>query len=956
MPEKTPDKMSAEMPKKYLDTNLSVIISSPAGSGKTEKLAQRFISLIESGTDIQRIVCITFTEKAAAEMKQRILSILERDHPEILERIREQVPMMRISTIHAFCLKLLKRFSIELGMDPSLEVMDEQASEELWMESVYESLMSEQEGEQPFFDAIRTRGLKGWHTVRRALTEIHLRSPAPERILDDPESIDNLAPDAAGMLALYSECLTRYKRKKAEQHLLDYNDLELLAYKALSLGPQSHNILYSFDEHTDHLLVDEFQDTNSLQWMIIDKLTEEWRSGLGAKRSGGIKPTIFLVGDEKQSIYLFRGANVSVFRDAGDKLTRWMGEDYSFLEVKENYRSLRAITDFTNSLFEKIMHQSPAHGWMTRYSPFEHTREGDGAVELLLFDGEGRTKEIRQREARIISSRILELVGSHEVIVDEVKRPCRFEDMGILISKRTHLAVLESALGSAGVPYIVLKGIGFFEEPEVALLRELVSFLTDTSDDYALFCLLRSPMFAMQYHEITSLCKQKSSLFAAIESSENDKCIDIANRLARWKELIGTEPLAQVLESAMGETSVWSNYAEPQRHANIRKFLLLVEAQQAEGLSLLEIRERLLANRNAHKISKANVNAEGMDAVRIMTIHAAKGLQFPMVFLPAMDEKLSSKSGPVVFHESEAGISMHYEEDHAKRSKLEPFRIQKLKEEEEQKRLFYVAVTRAMDYLCMSGAELKNKKKLLGRLSYLEDAFGIFGENIAEKLPFKMTRIDESPLLKSSPIKTNIQDTSKKPDIASYIAPIIYKPESQWAVVTEDTEVIRKDHGRDWVITGTVLHLILEEISLGRLTGNDTLRRAQALLMGKLPQGQRMEKILRTIDKTMVKLDESGICSDVVLPQPGKAYAELPFVMELGGKVFSGRIDRVVIRDRVARVYDYKCFPVRPDEEQGLVQQYAHQMSRYSSAVEELFGLKVEAFLVLTNEGRMLRS
>ena len=265
MSEKTPDKKPAEMPDKYLDTNLSVIISSPAGSGKTEKLARRFISLIESGTDIQRIVCITFTEKAAAEMKQRILTILERDHPEIFERVRENIPMMRISTMHAFCLKVLKRFSIELGMDPSLEVMDEQVSEELWMESVYESLMSEREGEQPFFDAIRTRGLKGWHTVRRALTEIHQKSPVPELILSDPGSVGNLAPDAAGMLALYSECLAKYKRKKAEQHLLDYNDLELLAYKALSLGPQSHNILYSFDEHTDHLLVDEFQDTNSLR-------------------------------------------------------------------------------------------------------------------------------------------------------------------------------------------------------------------------------------------------------------------------------------------------------------------------------------------------------------------------------------------------------------------------------------------------------------------------------------------------------------------------------------------------------------------------------------------------------------------------------------------------------------------------------------------------------------------
>ncbi|MCK4911761.1 MAG: hypothetical protein KAR83_08955, partial [Thermodesulfovibrionales bacterium] len=571
-------------------------------------------------------------------------------------------------------------------------------------------------------------------------------------------------------------------------------------------------------------------------------------------------------------------------------------------------------------------------------------------------------KEIRQREAKIISSKILALVGKHEVTVDKEKRPCRFEDMGILIRKRTHLAVVESALGSAGIPYIVLKGIGFFEEPEVALLRELVSFLTDTSDDYALFCLLRSPMFALKYHDITTLCKQEASLFSAIESSGSDKHIEIANRLARWRESLATEPLAQALESVLTETSVWSHFAEPQRHANIRKFLLLVEAQQAEGLSLLEIRERLLANRDSHNVSKANVNAEGMDAVRIMTIHAAKGLQFPMVFLPAMDEKLSSKSGPVVFHESEAGISMHYEEDHAKRRKLEPFRIHKLKEEEEQKRLFYVAVTRAMDYLCMSGAELKNKKKLQGRLSYLEDAFGIFSKDDLTGLPFSIGHcqsLGNAPLFdlkRKSAHPAGPEQGHGAQHAESFTYALKYEPRTRWAGVTEDTEVIRKDHGRDWVITGTVLHVILEEISLGRLACKDTLSRAQALLKGKLPQGQRMENVLQAIGKSMEKLDESGILADVVLPQPGKAYAELPFVMDVGGKVYGGRIDRVVIRDRIARVYDYKCFPVRPDEEQGLIEQYAHQMSRYSSAVEELFGLKVEAFLVLTSEGRIVRS
>ena len=946
------------MPESYLNTNLSVIISSPAGSGKTEKLARRFIGLIEAGTEVERILCITFTEKAAAEMKQRILSILEREHPDKLESIREKIPLMRISTIHAFCLKVLKRFSIELKMDPSLEVMDEQASEDLWTEAVYESLMSESSGERPFFEAIRARGLKGWQTVRRALNEIHLKSPDPELLLGSPDATLNMEPEAASMLGLYSECLARYKRKKREHHLLDFNDLELLAYRSLSLGEQSHNILYSFDEHTDHLLVDEFQDTSSLQWMIIDKLTEEWRSGLGAKRSGGLKPTIFLVGDEKQSIYLFRGANVSVFRDAGDKLTEWMGDDYRFLEVKENYRSLGAITDFTNALFESLMLPDPAEGWMTRYSPFEHTREGDGKVELLLFDGEVNTKETRQKEAGVLAEKILELVGRHEVIEDDKKRPCRFEDMGILLRRRTHLGVLESELHSAGVPFIVLKGIGFFEEPEVAMLRELVSFLTEPGADHALFCLLRSPLFGLHYHELTPLVKQKSSLLEALKDSGSERFIEIAGRLLGWKFSLSEMPLAEVLESALSGSGAWSHYGEPQRHANIKKFLLLVEGMESEGLSLLEIRERLIRQRNARDVSKANVNAEGMDAVRIMTIHAAKGLQFPMVFLPGMDERLAAKSGPVVFHETATGSTLYYEEDSAKRRKLDPFRLQKLKEEEEQKRLFYVAVTRAMDYLCMSGAQLQGKKAHQGRLSYLDDAFGLSGED--SELPFTLTHIEKAPLLRSPvtpAVRAGIKDGPKTPDVASYTSPIDYTPSAantQWFNVTDDITSIRKNHGRDWVITGTVLHQILEELSLRAIAApSEAVKRARELVAGKLPDGPRREEVIKRIAASMDKMASSGILEEIVLPDDANSYTELPFVLESGSHVYRGRIDRVLVRGNEVLVYDYKSFPVRPEDEQELVLQYSNQMSRYSAAARRIFGLKPKAFLVLTYEGRV---
>ncbi|MEW6118420.1 MAG: UvrD-helicase domain-containing protein, partial [Nitrospirota bacterium] len=342
----------------YLDISKSVMISSPAGSGKTEKLARRYIALLKGGSDVERILAITFTEKAAAEMKERILSILRKEDTELFERVREKMPRMRISTIHSFCLKLLRRFCLELGLDISLEVLDSFNADMLWEEAVYESLQEDgKSGERLFYEVIRSNGIKGWDKLRKQLDLIHSKRPLVEAGIASRERGIEIAH--AGqfekILFLYAKCLERYKRKKRERHCIDYNDLELMAYEAVAANPEWQNVLFSFDEHTDHILVDEFQDTSTLQWMIIDKLTEEWRSGMGVKREAGLSPTVFLVGDDKQSIYSFRGANAGIFKNARKRLSEWLGAEYHFIEVKENYRSLPAIVDFVNALFGTLM-------------------------------------------------------------------------------------------------------------------------------------------------------------------------------------------------------------------------------------------------------------------------------------------------------------------------------------------------------------------------------------------------------------------------------------------------------------------------------------------------------------------------------------------------------------------------------------------------------------------------
>ena len=934
---------------KYLDITKSVIISSPAGSGKTEKLARRYISLLLNGAAIEKILAITFTEKAAAEMKDRVLSILERENPDLFVKIREKMPLMRVSTIHAFCLKLLKRFSVELGLDPSLDVMDEFTSSLLWSESVYESLMEEKNKPDLFYEMIKTRGIRGWDSLYRILDELYRRRPHPDFLLKEAYPVE--LEEEKRILELYSRCLRRYTEKKLEKHFIDFDDLELLAYEALNKNPEWQNILYSFDEHTDHILVDEFQDTSSLQWKIIDKLTEEWRSGMGSKRESGKVPTIFLVGDEKQSIYLFRGANVSVFQEAKERFSDWLGKEYLFEEVKENYRSLPSLVRFTNSLFERLMQPSLTESWRTRYAPFEAAREGNGNVELILVEGGEGMKKNREKEASVLSKRILSLVNHYKVFDGDTKRPCMFGDMAILLKRRTHLALFEDALRKREIPFVVVKGIGFYDEPEVALLRDLLFLLIDPKDDYSMFCVLRSPLFSVDYKTLLRLINQgNQSLFEKIQTIKVTKLHSAYLLFSAWVERSKYTPLAILLENALSETGGWQYYWEKQRHANIKKFIRIIEFYESQGFSALEIREKLIKARFGDE-AKANVNTEGMNAVKIMTVHAAKGLEFPMVFLPSLDEDNSPRGKSIVVDEEDGRIVMAYEEDPDKRKKREPFVRRKEKEREEEKRLFYVAVTRAQDFLCMLGA-WKKDDKISGRLAYLVDSFGISKDCSISPDNDVLKVMDESQIdrIYSDRHPSCITCQASEESFFSepvYTEPLSYEPSVKWRDVTEEIDIKAK-HGEGWVLLGKVFHKLFEELSKNSIEVDAVKKRAFALLRYEMYSKHEMERMMEIINADFEKLSLSGHLRDIISPLKN-SYVELPFMLQKGKTVFRGRIDRVIVKDNIVNIYDYKTFPVKEKELPELIDKYRFQMDLYREAAEKILKMKSKSYLLFTH-------
>ncbi|MBI5676258.1 MAG: UvrD-helicase domain-containing protein [Nitrospirae bacterium] len=1055
----------------YLNTDKSVIISSPAGSGKTEKLARRYIALLKSGISVERILAVTFTEKAAAEMKQRILTILKAEDNRLFDSLLEKMPLMRVSTIHSFCGTLLRRFSFEAGIDANYRVENAIDSRIMWEEIIYELLMEAGSGDGNralFLQTIGEKGFRGlanlsdtvnylyekrpfsldavvpvydsthipqllsellsWkgaeeaidgyrdffnerETEKRAGFEDHFLTKNKEPRKKAPKGLNGIADyrdwalkmhafwkdrkfqeysnRAQRIMEIFGGCLKRHEFLKNSKSLLDFSDLEYIAYRMLTYEPEWANILYAFDEKTDHILVDEFQDTNNFQWAVIDRLTEEWRSGLGAKRDEGIKPTVFLVGDRKQSIYYFRGANVEIFRRAKEKLSEWLGDEFYYEEVKENYRSAPAIIKFTNALFSKIMsadNASPA--WMTEYGEFEPHRKnltGNGSVEIIMLEDEDEgISHQREREASVMAKKIKGLVGNVHITERKtgVQRECMYADIAILLRKRTHLKKYEEALIRHGVPFIAVKGIGFYQETEVAMLRSLVYFLSNPKDDYSLYVLLKSPLFLLNEDVVLKASREEGdSLFdkmknilkknppfakgggttpdsfcregsPPLKKGDEGGFSELINKafaiLQNWLIQSAHTPLAELIERALVETGAWRYFHEPQQRANIKKFIRIMEETEAGGRPLIKIRAFLERTIDKEDEPKANVNTEGMNAVKILTIHTAKGLEFPVVFLPAIEDPFTLKSKESLVYERDGKFFFKAITESSIRKDDEDFLLHLRKEEEEQKRLFYVAVTRAEEALFLVTTWKERGKSFL---SYLKEGIGLEkrddGYSVNEHIP-GLSIVDGAGIT-APPVAASAEKKKRLPH-AEFI-PTPLRAEKEWKTVTGG--VMTKGQGRKTAVPGEILHEIFEKISKGDIADDGIAATAAKIFISRGMNELESKEGIAEIKKTVALLKEKGIWQSIIQPVKD-SFTELPFVLESGNSVYRGRIDRVIKEGDVYNIYDYKTFPVADEEIDDLVKEHSFQLDIYKKAVKKIFNTDaVKSFIVFTHIGEV---
>ncbi|HXY84641.1 MAG TPA: UvrD-helicase domain-containing protein [Gaiellaceae bacterium] len=752
-----------------VDARGVVFVSAGAGTGKTTVLVERFARAVcDEGLDVESILVLTYTEKAAGELRVRIRARLVESGRLELARALDGA---WISTIHGFCHRLLRAHPLAAGVDPRFHVLDESQGRVLRGEAFDDALEEFCSADDP--DRLRLLAVYGARNLRRMLTGVYetlraagrglvleLGDPVPldsrldewreaaRCLADDPASSESArttalqalelagAPRSADRLLdlddlslrgeraatyeearrvleqaalderasrdrdLLQELLTifaaAYQEAKDRESALDFEDLQL---RARDLLRENDAIREREQLRFRTIMVDEFQDTNRLQCELVDALVGE--------REG---KEVFFVGDEFQSIYGFRHADVHVFRERRDATEQ-------VLPLTLNYRSRPEVLGVVNHLF--------AADFGDEFQPLAASGDFPDPVfglpvELLVTDKSSYAEEDRphwrRAEAKAIARRVRELVDAGAATPGEIV---------LLFAAGTDAEWYEQELRALDLPTYRAAGKGYFGQQQVADLLAYLRLLHNRYDDEALVSVLASPFVGVSNDALVLLRRAapRRPLFVGIERGIPESMAERDARLVRafrqrydrLTALAGRLSLEQLCERIVTEhdydLAILAQWDGRRRYANLRKLARL--ARSYEELRGADVEGFVRFVRDQESVGAREVEAaadeEGADAVRLLTIHAAKGLEFKVVLVadagrdkapPASDEILALSDGRFGFRVADPITS-------ARRGAFEYEAVKdarKAEERAERLRLYYVAMTRAQDRLIVSGA------------------------------------------------------------------------------------------------------------------------------------------------------------------------------------------------------------------------------------------------------------
>ena len=943
------------------------IVAGP-GSGKTTVLVEYFRRLVAAGTDPARILAITFTEKAAANMRDKLARAFQ-EQPETRARLERAW----VSTVHGFCARLLSENAVFAGIDPEFYVADERESWRLQQESIAAAMeelfrdhpsgvralirgLSSIEFEEAIlsaYDAMRGAGVSveqlaqfpippgvEWRELAdllRALRAEPLSTWNREQrlyladVMEGAERVLTAAGPGARLQAvqqlpikltnckrgngaynlvtrlrdflkesaytLITEAYTAerafligilrrfdvlYRARKRQAGALDFADLEEFAVRLLARDTDTRERIRA---QFDHILMDEFQDTNGQQARLMELVRAAGR--------------FYAVGDINQSIFGFRHAEPRGFQLYRDEIASRGGR---LVDLRENFRSREEIL----CAVETVLANEPG----IEPRPLIAGRRFDAAraacVEAVSFDEP-------DAEACWVARRALELA-----------REFSFRGIAVLVRNTEVIGDFTAAFDDAGVPYVVNRGRGFYEAREVNDLAQLLRVIANPHDEISLAAVLRSPLAAVSDEGLLalrlldrnlgeSLLRLDSSHAGEFAVEDYARLCRFRDGLRRWRarrEYVGFDRLLLAALDECGYPCLTGSRAA----ANIDKFLAQARDASARG-SLDQFVEELALIRKSNPREPDAPPEDSADAVQVMTVHSAKGLEFPVVFVAALHKGVDA-SPPVVAFEPHIGLGARWRNP-AKREDKDDLvqhalrERRKEREQQESNRLLYVAMTRAEQHLVLSySGKAANWAKL-----------------VADKIPVAQPPRPEAgaaPLQVAAP--ADPVELLEPPAVAGQcdtnttvtaVTKFVKCPreyylgsylgfEGRQRKLGEDTEEVELSAAE----LGTQVHNLLAGTAIDN-PDPEAVRLAD--LFRRSPMGRRAERALRV-------------------------EREFDFLMAIGELVIHGQIDLWFEEAGELVIVDYKTDAVSRVEAHQRAGDYQLQLRLYAIAVEKTTG------------------
>lgn len=530
------------------------------------------------------------------------------------------------------------------------------------------------------------------------------------------------------LIKLYSNLLE--KRKLAGTIFFD--DLETLT---LQLLQKNASVREKMQEKYAYIMVDEFQDTNDRQKRLIYLL-----AGGDEEKLRGRK--LFVVGDPKQSIYRFRNADVSVFAGVQEDIKKAGG---CCITLEDNFRSAKSVIDCCDALCEPLIGSGPAEGEREAsavvYEAQRANRENNCKAEirrLIYGDKDANSERAKQVEAVMIVNCIRNLhapAGENEEVLSEhdKARGFKYGEISILLQKLTKIAVLTDALEEAGIPFSVVDGRGFYERQEIIDLLNVLEISCNPDNDLALNGFLRSCYCGIDDENLTRLnlmidaSEKNKSLWRvlqnedAVNSLPDKKQVELLQAGIRKVGILSGEGVllnlpeyCALLDKLLDPATVLMQYKDGKgRLANYEKFLSIAGKYNSAGRGTLRFFRDSLQKLREEGSKEAAATVDEEDAVTIMTIHKSKGLEFPVVILPFLEDRMAVDRNTILFNRAKpgemGGFGIKVADENKKLHETRILERMKeenhLKEKEEKARLLYVAITRAEEHLVLIGAE-----------------------------------------------------------------------------------------------------------------------------------------------------------------------------------------------------------------------------------------------------------